>query len=141
MLRLNRIPLRMVVLLGATALALGACGDDDGGGTASGGGTSAAKSGGAPKQTAMAKGIVGSWKVAEAAGPGAKGNMGVTYKFDKDGKVLLGGFNKCTYTHTAPDLAIKCGTVVIKFKTELKDGDKTLVLKNTAKQILTLKRS
>ena len=140
MLELKRIPLRMVVLLGATALALGACGEDSGSGTASGGGTGAAKSGGAAKKTAMAKGIVGSWKVAEASGPGASGNKGVSYKFDGDGNVVLGGFNKCTYTHTAPDLAIKCGTVTIKWKTELKDGDKTLVLKNAAKQVLTLKR-
>lgn len=120
-----RLRIRTAFIAFAATLALAACGDDgDGGGSASGGG----------------KGLPGSWKVADAAGPGASSNKGTTYKFDKDGKVLLGGFNKCTYTHTAPDLAIKCGTVTINWKAELKDGGKTLILSNTAKQVLTLKR-
>jgi len=113
--------IRAAIVICAASLALIACGDGDGGG----GGT----------------GLPGSWKVTEATGPLAKSNKGVSYKFDKDGKVLLGGFNKCTYTHTAPDLAIKCGTVTITWKAELKDGGKTLVLSNpSAKQVLTLKR-
>lgn len=86
-----------------------------------------------------AAGLVGSWKVAEASGPGASGNKGVAYKFDKDGNVLLGGFNKCTYTHTAPDLQINCSGVKIDWKAEMKDGS-TVVLTNAAKQVLTLKR-
>jgi hypothetical protein len=114
---------RFFMGLGGMALAFGlvACGDDDGGGEA--------------------KGLVGSWKVAEATGPVASGNKGVTYKFSKDGKVVLGGFNKCTYVHKAPDLTITCGKVKISFKAVLKDGDKTLVLSNVAKQVMTLKRN
>lgn len=122
MLEFARIPVRTLILGGAMAMALGACGDDGGGG---GGGQ---------------KGLPGAWKVTEATGPGAGTNKGTTYKFDKDGKILLGGFNKCTYTHTAPDLAITCGGVTIKWKTELKDGDATLMLSNNSKQVLTLKR-
>ncbi|HUT47982.1 MAG TPA: hypothetical protein VM325_01470 [Alphaproteobacteria bacterium] len=112
-------PLRVAVIATAATLALTACGDGGGGET----------------------GLPGSWKVAEASGPMAKSNKGVSYKFDKDGKVLLGGFNKCTYTHATPDLAIKCGPVTITWKAELKDGGKTLVLTNpSGKQVLTLKR-
>lgn len=88
-----------------------------------------------------AKGLPGSWKVAEAAGMGAKSNKGTTYKFSADGKVVLGGFNKCTYAHKAPELAITCGTVKITWKAELKDNDQTLVLSNKSKQVLTLKRN
>ena len=127
-----RIPLLAVVLSGA--LALGACGDgDNGSGGGSGGSEAGTGSGGS------AAGIVVDWKVAEATGPGAETNKGTAYKFDKDGNALLGGFNKCTYTHTAPDLEISCGGVAIKWKTELKD-DSTLVLTNEAEQVLTLKR-
>lgn len=119
-----KIPVRTLIFGGA--LALGACGDG-------GGGSDGGSAGGGQK------GLPGEWKVTEADGPGAATNKGTTYKFDKDGNVLLGGFNKCTYTHTAPDLAIKCGTVEINWKTELKD-DSTLVLTNEAKQVLTLTR-
>ena len=105
-------------------------------GTTTSASTGAAKSSGGD---AMAAGLVGSWKVAEATGPGASGNKGVAYKFDKDGNVLLGGFNKCTYTHTAPDLQINCSGVKIDWKAEMKDGS-TVVLTNAAKQVLTLKR-
>jgi len=112
--------IRTAVVVFTATLALAACGDGGGSGET---------------------GIPGSWKVAEASGPMAKSNKGVSYKFDKDGKVLLGGFNKCTYTHAKPDLAIKCGTVTIKWKAEIKDGGKTLVLTNpSGKQVLTLKR-
>lgn len=104
------------------ALGLAACGDD--------------------KPATPQKGLVGDWKVVEATGPAASSNKGTSYKFDKDGNVVLGGFNKCTYTHTAPALDIKCGTVTIKWKAELKDNDQTLVLTNdSANQVLTLKRS
>jgi len=114
-------PIRAAVVISAMTLALVACGDSDSGGET---------------------GLPGSWKVAEATGPMSSSNKGVSYKFDKDGKVLLGGFNKCTYTHKAPDLAIKCGTVTINWKAELKDGGKTLVLTNpSGKQVLTLKRA
>jgi hypothetical protein len=121
MLHMLSSPVRTAVIATVATFALAACGEDGGGGET---------------------GLPGSWKVAEATGPMAKSNKGVSYKFDKDGKVLLGGFNKCTYTHAAPDLAIKCGPVTIKWTAELKDGGKTLVLTNpSAKQVLTLKRS
>ncbi len=125
---------KMAALAGVMALGLAACGDDSGSGNANSGG---AKSGGA---TAAAKGLPGTWKVTAATGDSAKDNMGTVYKFDSDGKLLLGGFNKCTYTHTAPNLEVKCGTVAIKWKTELKPDGKTLMLSNEAKQVLTLTR-
>ena len=121
--------LKTAALAAILSLGLAACGDDSGGGNASGG-----------AKPMAAKGLPGTWKVTEATGVSAGDNKGTVYKFDKDGKLLLGGFNKCTYTHTAPDLAIKCGTVTIKWKVELKPDGKSLILKNAANQVLTLTR-
>lgn len=114
----NAVPLAAGAVL---ALGLAGCGDDE--------------------PAAAKKGLAGDWQVVDATGPAASTNKGVKYAFDGEGNVTLGGFNKCTYTHTAPDLAIKCGTVTITWKAELKDADQTLVLTNdSAKQVLTLKR-
>jgi hypothetical protein len=131
---------RFAALAGMVALGLAACGDDSGStdGKADGGAKSGgAKSGGAP---AAAKGLPGTWKVTAATGDSAKDNMGTVYKFDSSGNLLLGGFNKCTYTHKTPDLVVKCGTVNIKWKVELKPGSKTMTLSNDAKQVLILTR-
>jgi hypothetical protein len=127
----NWVKFRTAALAAVLSLGLAACGDDSG---------SDGKSGNGKTMPAAGKGLPGTWKVTDAAGEGAGGNKGTVYKFDKDGKLLLGGFNKCTYTHTSPDLAFKCGTVTIKWKAELKPDGKTLVLKNAAKQVLTLTR-
>lgn len=136
---------KFAALAAALALGLAACGDDSGSGGKADGGTkpapkAAAKPAEKPKPKMAAKGLAGDWKVTKADGPDAKGNMNVAYKFDSDGNLLLGGFNKCTYKHTAPDLEFKCGTVTIKWKAEMKDDGKTLVLTNDAKQVLTLTR-
>ena len=131
---MNRFMLSMCVVL---PVFVAACDDGPKDQTKKNTGTTTTASAGTG--AAKAAGLVGSWKVAEATGPGASGNKGVSYKFDKDGKLLLGGFNKCTYTHTAPDLQVNCGGVKIDWKAEIKDGS-TVVLTNAAKQVLTLKR-
>ena len=133
----NLAGLKFAALAGVLALGLGACGDDSGsGGKAEGGAKPAPKAAAKP----AAKGLAGDWKVTKAEGPDAKDNMGTTYKFSADGNLLLGGFNKCTYKHAKPDLEIKCGTVGLKWKADLKPDGKTLVLANDAKQVLTLTR-
>ncbi len=129
------VKFRTAALAAILSLGLAACGDDSGSG-----GNSGNASGETKPMAAAAKGLPGTWKVTEAAGEGAGDNKGTVYKFDKDGNLLLGGFNKCTYTHTSPDLAVKCGTVTIKWKAELKPDGKTLILKNAANQVLTLIR-
>ena len=138
----DRFPsLKFAALAGALALGLAACGDDSGsGGKAEGAAKPAGKTAEKPKPKPAAKGLAGDWKVTKAEGPGAKDSMNVAYKFDGNGNVLLGGFNKCTYTHAKPNLDITCGTVTIKMKAEMKPDGKTMVLTNDAKQILTLTR-
>ncbi len=96
---------------------------------------------GATPSLAADPSIVGSWKVTEAKGPGAKDNTGQTYTFEADGNMNISRYTKGKYTFDGKVVTIMFGTIKFVADVTFPAADTMIYkLRNSGGQEFTMKK-